>query len=146
MRPVIEDPAAFLKARLDEDEAAARRAASDPVGAMEAAFEAEALGEEQDWESFPERKTAYSQGQAAAMHWAAKVIRERAMPLSLHDPARALREVEAKRRIISHHDDNHDCADLSGTEFPYVGCTVIRAFAAVYSDHPGYRPEWKQAA
>jgi hypothetical protein len=45
-----------------------------------------------------------------------------------HVPARVLREVEAKRRMLE---------DLDLT-YP----DVEQLLAAVYSDHPDYRPEW----
>lgn len=58
-----------------------------------------------------------------------------------HDPARVLREVAAKRRLLAEasayspeleHGDNGEWAfDLA-----------VRALASVWSDHPDYRPEW----
>jgi Family of unknown function (DUF6221) len=141
----------FLAARLNETEAAAKAAASDPVGAMEAHFEAEALQEEQDWRLYPDRKTEYSRGQADALHWAAARVRERMRPLSLHDPARVLREAEAKRKILAEHrlDDMvpgvcYRCrygvpAHWESTPYP---CPTLRALAAVYAAHPDYDPDW----
>jgi hypothetical protein len=76
--------------------------------------------------------------------------------IARHDPARVLREVEAKRRIVDEHVHEH------ATEAPGFGCRVcdwqgswsgvgdggwcltLRLLALPYSDHPGYREEeWK---
>jgi hypothetical protein len=140
--------AGFLAARLDEDEAAANRASCDPVGAMEAHFEAEALHEEQDWRLYPERKTEYSRGQADALHWASVRVREQMRPLSLHDPSRVLREVEAKRRLLRLADSAcpGDCLDhgpeMHATE-EHWGAAIRSALAAIWSGHPDYQDQWK---
>ena len=54
--------------------------------------------------------------------------------IARHNPARVLRECEAKRRIV----DDVQCGwfdtDLAG---------ACKHLAAVYSDHPDYDEEWK---
>jgi hypothetical protein len=71
-----------------------------------------------------------------------------------HDPARVLREIEAKRQVLALHspsefgtwvgDDDDQmpacstCGDLTA-RFP---CKTLRLLASVYSDRPGFRPEW----
>jgi hypothetical protein len=67
-------------------------------------------------------------------------------------PARVLREVEAKRRIIELHPlvtytdeepgyrqilNDHTCP---GRQAP---CTTLRLLALPYADRPGYRQEWR---
>ena len=68
-----------------------------------------------------------------------------------HDPDRVLREVASKRAIIGEHsDDEGQCARcLDSDGITYLGaytapwpCPTLRALAAVYSDHPDYRPDW----
>lgn len=71
--------------------------------------------------------------------------------IARHDPARVLRDCEAKRRIVDAHsferlptDDDEpeafsDCADCWQT----VPCLTLRHLATVYADHPDYRDEWK---
>jgi hypothetical protein len=87
-----------------------------------------------------------------------------------HDPARVLREVEAKRRILNAYtaqvaerqrsgvlhdaematggEDSLDVAALMGegiranTWISHLGW-VLRVLAAAYADHPDYRQEWK---
>jgi Family of unknown function (DUF6221) len=69
----------------------------------------------------------------------------------LRDPARVLREVEAKRKILAEHrlDDMvpgvcYRCrygvpAHWESTPYP---CPTLRALAAVYAGHPDYDPAW----
>jgi hypothetical protein len=66
-----------------------------------------------------------------------------------HDPARALAEVDAKRRIIEqHHRSGVTCPRCSlGTEdgqvvFERDPCGTLRLLALPYADHPDYRAEW----
>ncbi|MFJ6143107.1 DUF6221 family protein [Streptomyces anulatus] len=61
-----------------------------------------------------------------------------------HDPARVLREVDAKRQIIAEHDvyarklaDRMDCQSL---DFP---CKTLRLLALSYADHPDYQDTWR---
>lgn len=64
-----------------------------------------------------------------------------------HDPARVLREVTAKRALLEHHGDQHECTNWElASAYPYVGCSVLRELAAVYSDHPEFDPEWTVTA
>lgn len=79
----------------------------------------------------------------------------------LYDPARVLREVEAKRAILVDHSNPHAFA---AAEDPSVSlgaqisrqalgewcehheaftCTTLRDLAAVYQDHPDWREEWR---
>lgn len=87
----MSDLAAFLRARLDEDEQQATYRLKEPT--QYAAFEA--------------------------------------------DPARVLRDVEAKRVIL----DRYERWD-EGYGFQSALEIAVSVLAAVYSDHPDYRPEW----
>lgn len=64
--------------------------------------------------------------------------------IARHDPARVLREVEAKRAIIDQYvrdsDSDHWEARLAADDF---GEDAVRLLAAVYADRPGHREEWK---
>jgi Family of unknown function (DUF6221) len=122
----VSDPAAFLRARLDEDEDLATLAR-------------------------PEFFTPECLAVFASAGDAAHVIR--------HDPARVLREVEAKRAILALHGirrigtwpvcthcrpvDLVHTDDLTSESWP---CRTLRQLAAVYSDHPGYDPAWTMSA
>lgn len=69
-----------------------------------------------------------------------------------HDPARVLREVQAKRAILElanmangldmQVDHEFRVGQRDEAEEPYVGDLILRHLAAVYSDHPDYRKEW----
>lgn len=52
-----------------------------------------------------------------------------------------IREVEAKRRIISAHYPVDPC-DAHDASLKSVPCETLCALALVYSDHPDYDPEW----
>jgi hypothetical protein len=64
-----------------------------------------------------------------------------------HDPARTLREVEAKRRIISEYERYvaERRRAMGGWDTYSEPSPVIAALAAVYADHPDYRQEWRPA-
>jgi hypothetical protein len=70
--------------------------------------------------------------------------------IARHDPARVLRECEAKRRIVGAHpytdDGGHCCADPQGGlgEEMYWNepCPTLAALAAVYAEHPDYDESW----
>ena len=115
------DLVAFLKARLDEDEAAANAA----------------WGVEWDW-----RYIAQPFGERPSIAHTVHIAR--------HDPARVLREVEAKRAMIARY-ERAAALPASVVSFTHgqddgyaQACAdAIRDAAAVWSDHPDYRQEWK---
>lgn len=119
------DLIAFLRARLDEDEAAAR----------DSYYEGQRwITEEEGVYRWPDDELVQSADRKAdARH------------IARHDPARALREVEAKRAIL----------DQLGTDLSYrppvppghqrawaIASLIAEKMAAVYSDHPDYRKDW----
>jgi hypothetical protein len=58
---------------------------------------------------------------------------------------RPLREVEAKRKILAEHKAVTRLATLTEQELGFLGWYrewVLKNLAAIYSDHPDYRPEW----
>ena len=57
-------------------------------------------------------------------------------------PARVRREVAAKRAIVAWHEPWHVDPGLVWCAH-YWPCPTLRLLAAVYSDHPAYRQEWK---
>lgn len=174
---------AFLNARLEEDERIARAASgrdADPVSEPEEwRWEcceddqpldvdlAIAGGEEtlvhgehynvglRSVQEYPTR----SVGPLSHLVLSDECVRPQdARHIARHDPARVLREVEAKRAILGLHypglppagapDGLTICAgeEADGdtwqmaTSWP---CHTVCVIAAVYSDHPDYRPEWK---
>ncbi|SFK92400.1 hypothetical protein SAMN05216275_14152 [Streptosporangium canum] len=136
----MSDLVAFLRARLDEDEQTAR-AAHGP-----------------NWNA-EKRDVAYGD------EWVVSAMtRADAAHIARHDPARVLREVEAKRQIINEHPalpgfkEGHAytvctrCSDYRGDDDRSIGdrlirpaeapCKTLRLLGLLYADHPDYRQEW----
>jgi hypothetical protein len=110
---------AFAKARLDEDEAVAKAAQHEFRGVM---------------------SLAPSQFNVAAQVAVEDHMRR-------HDPARVLREVEAKRAILDHHKPvRHGGRTMCYSclsALSYWPCPTVRHLIAVWSDHPDYQEGWK---
>jgi Family of unknown function (DUF6221) len=72
-----------------------------------------------------------------------------ALHVARWNPARVLREVDAKRRILAAYSEHADL-DIADPEPEYAyghagGLGVaVRHLAAAYSDHPDYDPAWKE--
>ena len=108
------------------------------------------LGEQLDADAAQARSTAEQYGAVWTLNDAmgsvssdtgADVVDDPNTPrayIAAHDPARVLREIDAKRqmlgRIISH-------ATVMGWD--EVHGDLLRLLAASYSDRPGYREEWR---
>jgi hypothetical protein len=116
----------FLTARLDEDEAVARAATAREWR----------LTYGLDPEEF---------GDALLLSGPDKAHAER------HDPARVLREVEAKRRIIERLADavapayeprTMQTASPEGWDLIEAADGTLKVLASIYADHPDYRDEW----
>lgn len=124
----------FIRARLDEDEAAAR----------ESHYEGQRwLTEEEGVHRWPEDELVHmADRKADARH------------IARHDPARVLREVEAKWHIVRDYERAaRACSDATGSELDSRGYASMcgardalraacAALAAAWSDHPDYRKEW----
>ncbi|WP_371624063.1 DUF6221 family protein [Streptomyces sp. NBC_01116] len=152
----MDDLVQFLRNRLDEDEQAARAATWDewdsahwtarpPQGSYERYIVADHLDDGVVVVT-PENADADGVGQHIARH----------------DPARVLRDVEAKRMIVDAHGRGHECISLSGSGDKSVvdgkpwahwepehtadaerPCFVLRAHALSHADHPNYKDEWR---
>jgi hypothetical protein len=125
----------FLAARLDEDEAVARAATEGPwyLDAPDHAY----VGNRADGRNYGLWAIVHN-GLWAIVHMSADVLPDLtddaqrrtladAEHMARHDPARVLREVEAKRAIVSE----------GAPEY------LLVHLAAVYADHPDYRDEWR---
>lgn len=128
----MRDLIAFVKARLDEDEAAAR-----------AADETVLPGD------LP-RETHIVYGlQRAGFGNAYQGF------VLVHDPARVLREVEAGRAVLELHEplpstygEPVTCPTCwpeprVGTH-PLAPCPTLRQLASIWNDHPDYNPAWRR--
>lgn len=148
----MEDLIAFWRERLDEDEAAAKAAAEIDVPPWRA-----------DWahdDGYADLRArdgefiAYNEG---------TLTREAALHIARHDPARVLREVEADRALLAELERARTFSDHMFSSARPEGVAildvpgqrvraatkvltlerVVKIRAARFSDHPGYRAEWK---
>jgi hypothetical protein len=120
----VSDLVAFLRARLDEDEATARAVPADVT-----------------WDvyvmSFEDRAYDYP-GKGESLDHAAR-----------WSPARVLAEVAARRRIIAAFEAREEQGLMPGGEVVGYHATglllALRALAETYVDHPDFNPEWRLA-
>lgn len=136
------DIVGFLRARLDEDEAVARATIHDgKSGEWEFDYSVE---ETSGGALVPFYEIEFDSVAPAldSQHWFAGPDTMR--HIARYDPARVLREVEAKRRIVDAHADHPMqpgfCRSCGMTNGP---CETKRLLAAIDDDHPEYREEWK---
>jgi hypothetical protein len=141
----LDDLIAFLRARLDEDEAAAKKASSEHP-AQEA--------HDGRWQDVGDRQVRYGNGAGETLRsvdttgasglWYEQ-ISVRGDPdghvaghIARHDPARVLREVAAKRAIVTYEDRN----GLPGINAWGIWRDMLKYLATAYSDHPDYQASW----
>lgn len=129
----------FIEARIDEDEAAAKAATVGGGSTWSAVGEPGESGELVDAEH----------GGFVAWNGEARAFPnyEDAVHIARHDPARVLRECEAKREIVRLYRDawvqsttGRGSRDKAVAVFACQ--TALYAVAGAYSDHPDYRQEW----
>jgi hypothetical protein len=148
----MDDLVEFLRARLDEDEAAARVSADFGGGIY--GYHWHVSGSHADEGGTYWRIVAIAKaGEAeqvvevvgSGMSGGGAHTEQVAHHAVRHDPARVLREVEAKRQLLAvHHpyveEPDQACLGCYGG-IEWETCPVLRALAAVYADHPDYWPE-----
>lgn len=122
----------FLRARLEEDEAAARAADGDRIEATPLYAGV----------SYPtlrgDRKDRYTGELPATL----------AGHAARHDPARTLAEAEAKRGILAYAMRRVSCSDAHPQADMYhpdghADRKLLQLLALPYADHPDYHEEWK---
>lgn len=145
----MHDLAAFIRARLDEDEQAARAVERPHWDTHDTHVDtgghcAVVLGRNPDdqWDSklVAWLPTFTFPGWDVPGPWAS------ARHIARHDPARVLREVKAKRRIVDAAVATWNASCDPAGDF-WVGLAptqtaTLRLLASCRSDHPDYRPEW----
>ena len=123
----VSDIVAFLRARLDEDEAAARAIAEQVAASPDSSAE-------------------------IGLAHPDLAIGDCPSYLGDYDPARVRADVEAKRRIVAEHvcpcpdPDCGDCSACSGRHHADptpAPCTTLRMLALPFADHPDYDEAWK---
>lgn len=154
------DIVAFLRDRLDEDEAEAGLASPGPWHVETAPHRTNVVvpAEGIDRVGTAGRRldiTPVFTGQTASSsraQWEAD-----ARHIARHDPARVLREVKAKRAVVEAHQylADHDpnegrdpgCIEDAAQIVTHIAgretlLQVLRSLAAAYADHPDYDPAW----
>lgn len=147
----------FLAARLDEDETAIKAMGVEGAGRWW-------VGQRFDGSLDPEGSTVFvdvrrSDG-LGYIHLGAPGMfaGPTAVHIARHDPGRVLREVAAKRAIVTLHGpdvvgyigragqerNSTDCETCSGGGVPDSWpCDTLKYVAAAYDDHPDYDPAWR---
>ncbi|MFE7906514.1 DUF6221 family protein [Streptomyces albogriseolus] len=128
----MDDLVQWLGQQIDEDERIARRAGDSFRQIGETGVIVATEGDQAE--------------ECASANWAGV-----AEHIVAHDPARVLREIDAKRQIIALHHQLEDaqemldfCATCDATgKYPEYPCTTLRLLALPYADRPGYREEWR---
>ena len=131
----------FLRARLNEDERAA-------VWAMQGPWRLHRIPADSAWQITGTSGT-HSVARIPDSGQNEGTVRH----IALHDPARVLREVEAKRAIVERHqlgswhshvlDADVKTCRACGTPDEDWPCPDLRLLALPYSDHPDYREDWR---
>lgn len=162
--PVRPNIVAFLRARLDEDEAWALAASTQREhrgGEVVTTGVHWRWGVGENWDPVeldPALDEYIDEGGTATLltveQWPSRSIPNWEFPaynvrceevptavgahIARHDPARVLREVEAKRRIV----DECEASPLQVDGYGPLGF-VLRYFAAIHDQHPDYDPAWR---
>jgi hypothetical protein len=118
-----DDLVQWLRDRLDEDERIAREAAGN--------YESGGRWWE-DGRFGSDGVVADERGSVVV--YRTGVGRQHAAHIALHDPARVLREIDTKRRIL-------DTLVEEGGDRMFAD--IFRLLALPYADQPGYREEWQ---
>lgn len=130
------DIAAFLAARLDEDEAAARATTE-----RQPYDEWDAVGASDDDDIGRSNWRVVGIAIPGMQSWHAPAARSVMQHIARHDPVHVLREVEAKREILTAY-IKAETDGLRGDGWIALRFSV-ETLVAVYSDHPDWREEWK---
>ena len=142
----------FLAACLDEDERIARAAG----GRSEQVWEADLSGKDPlGMPSWPVAVRYVTDGRLRGAVANLPVMNERSedrmVHIAVHDPARVLREIDAKRRIVQALESAEVAVrNTEPGKEPHELMTgavnslraAVRMLAAVYADRPGFREEW----
>lgn len=119
------DIVAFVKARLAEDQAAAEAAPPSP------------------WRANVDELFA---GDGTRLHWAEHAAsgmdEDAVVHIVRHDPARVLREVAAKRRLLALDADPDEYNNDVVRGWAEAHYQVCRLLALPYASHPDYDPSW----
>ncbi|MCD0446379.1 DUF6221 family protein [Glycomyces sp. A-F 0318] len=134
------DLIAFLRDRLDEDEKLATEAADEGVGVILGRIWAAALDAKEMMQEPDGTEERYLDQQRQQISQAQKM-------LALGEPRRALRDIDAKRKLLDRFRRavilrSHPGGKKVGNKHHAALGPVLEVLATVYSDHPDYREKW----
>lgn len=135
----MDDLTRWLGERLDDDERIARAACkyASPEWHLDEEFRETVLW----WP--PEFHTPYEEDK----HWRGQALDGQLAPhIAEHDPARALREIDAKRQALAHYERIRQHTRQGDEAYVLAEGAVskqIQIMATAYADRPGYREEWR---
>ncbi|SFY32813.1 DUF6221 family protein [Streptomyces atratus] len=133
----MDDLMQFLRDRIDEDESVARAAGGANADGLR-------------WLDHGSGSGLVSDDAGMVVTYDAGVSDQHAAHIAHQDPARALREVEAKRGLLKRYEEPETSAVLpdssnkltAGVERTVL-LEVFRHLTLPYADHPDYREEWR---
>ncbi|MGQ4513725.1 DUF6221 family protein [Streptomyces sp. DW26H14] len=136
----MDDLLAFLRARLDEDEATARAASDGPWTTW--------TGPIRTWMTKGNLLHTVMTWDHPTGH--APIMTESWMDsrhIAEWHPARVLAEVEAKRQLLAiHHpyapEPDQSCLGCAGG-IMFASCPVVRLLTLPHANHPDYRADWR---
>jgi hypothetical protein len=157
----VDDLIAFLRDRLTEDERSARDAGGIaakihgryiPWSEVDESFQGEfveTIAESPRWEAVGRRAsstgktTGPNEVRTDSDFSVARASEIACAYIARHDPARVLREVEAKRLLITECERILAVRDWEYDDAPQFAEYTLSALALPYSDHPGYQEAWR---
>jgi hypothetical protein len=134
---LIDEMITFVRLQLDEDEQKAL------------AIDAKEWAEDSSW--FKDMLDPLPSQRRERPGWLPMITVEDVRHIARHDPARVLREVEARRRLIDQYEAMRAGVEaaagtiLAGAAKVRLGAyeMAVKIMALPYSDHPGFREEWR---
>lgn len=142
----MDDLVTWLRAQMIDDERVAREALHS-----DAVRPGEWVTEHHNSEYHDEPNRCHIAEDSSGHYWT--VASEVFIPVAEHmarwDPARALAEIDAKRRILELHgnvdggEECYTCSDKTGYMAEAVPCSTVRLLAVPYAERAGYRDEWR---
>jgi hypothetical protein len=148
----VDELVQWLREQLDEDERTARAASHVLRNGAHWSLD--------EWQGREQPHSLIAQGTAeqpvALGHFTADPVpTEQAEHIVTWDPARVLREIDAKRRLVDLHakdeyydgcvicdNGNNSCGCMSGWHWKYP-CDTLKILALPYADRPGYQDDWR---
>lgn len=126
----MDDLVQFLRDRYDDDEQEASAASPGPWHVDAEADEVLAVDD-----------IVVAEGFALS----GRQLRATTRHIARHDPARVLREVDAKRRAVDHYEDvrRHAPGHMAYILAEGAVGKQIKLMALPYADHPDYQDDWR---